>query len=301
MALAEILGQPLAAAILEKSLARGQMAHAYLFYGDEGVGKETAVRILAAESELRVVEGSPTIKIEQIRMIKQQSSFAQTGPLVWLIRDADNMTVQAANAFLKILEEPNPGVRFFLTTTSLHRMLPTIVSRCQVVPFRAVPEETIRRFLAAKYGQDPDSPKVLLLARMARGSIGRALQYWDGPALERRQKVLDTLVRIPDASYPEILGLSLQWDEERTQVQEDLQLMLGWYRDLAAVKTLGTADLYNPDYADELSKLSKRYSYQALFQIMREISEMQAAVAGNVRPRFVLNRLFLSMKKGAHS
>ncbi|MGI6640268.1 MAG: ATP-binding protein [Limnochordia bacterium] len=301
MTLGEVLGQPVAVTILENSRAKGRLAHAYLFYGDDGVGKETAVRILAADADLRVVEGSPSIKIEQIRMLRQQSSYTQTGSLVWLIKDAENMTVQAANAFLKVLEEPNPGVYFFLTTTNLHRILPTIVSRCQVVPFRAISEETICQFLADKFNQAQDSPRIRLLARMARGSIGRALQYWEGPVLERRKQVLGALERIPSATYPEILGLSLNWDEDRVQVQDDLQLMLGWYRDLAAVKSGSGVSLYNPDYAAELDKISSLYTYQALFEIMHEISEMQTAVAGNVRPRFALGRLFLSMKKGAHS
>lgn len=301
MTLREVLGQPVAVTILENSWARGQMAHAYLFYGDEGVGKETTVRILAAGAELRVVEGSPTIKIEQIRMLRQQSSYIQSGSVIWLIKDADNMTVQAANAFLKVLEEPSSGVYFFLTTTNLHRMLPTIVSRCQVVPFRAIPEAIICRILAERFNEEPDSSKVRLLARMARGSIGRALQLWDGPVLERRRQVLDTLVRIPTASFPEILGFSWQWDEERVQVLEDLQLMMGWYRDLAVVKSGSEVNLYNPDYAQELERISKLYAFMSLFDIMHEISETQTAVTGNVRPRFALGRLFLSMKKGAHS
>jgi DNA polymerase-3 subunit delta' len=301
MTLLEVLGQPVAVTILENSRAQGRLAHAYLFYGDEGVGKETAVRILAAGSHLHVIEGSPAIKIEQIRMLRQQSSYIQSGSSVWLIKDADNMTVEAANAFLKVLEEPSPGVYFFLTTTNIHRILPTIVSRCQVVPFRAIPEEMIQKYLAQKYSQASDDPKVRLIARMARGSIGRALEYWEGPLLERRQQVLETLIRIPASSYPEVLGFSQRWEEERVQVIEDLQLMLGWYRDLAAVKSGSTVSLYNPDYAGKLQEISQVYSYRALCEIMHEISEMQAAIAGNARPRFVLGRLFLSMKKGAHS
>jgi len=301
MSLSEVLGQPLAVTILQKSLEKGRLAHAYLFYGDDGVGKETTVRILARDSLLRVVEGSPTIKIDQIRMLREQSSYTQSSSLIWLIRDADQMTVEAANAFLKVLEEPTPGVYFFLTTTNIHRVLPTIVSRCQVIPFRSIPESIIQEYLAERYGQTPDNAQVRLVARMARGSIGRAVEYWDGPILERRREVIDKLIRIPTASYPEVLGFSQNWDEDRVQVREDLQLMLGWYRDLAAVKSGSSVGLYNPDYENELEKTSKLYSYMSIFDIMHEISEMMAAIGGNARPRFALCRLFLTMKKGAQS
>ena len=139
MTLGEVLGQPVAVTILENSRAKGRLAHAYLFYGDDGVGKETAVRILAADADLRVVEGSPSIKIEQIRMLRQQSSYTQTGSLVWLIKDAENMTVQAANAFLKVLEEPNPGVYFFSqpqTCTAYCPLSYLAVKWCHLGPYR---------------------------------------------------------------------------------------------------------------------------------------------------------------------
>ena len=188
------------------------------------------------------------------------------------------MTVEAANAFLKVLEEPSPGVYFFLTTTNIHRILPTIVSRCQVVPFRAIPEEMIQKYLAQKYSQASDDPKVRLIARMARGSIGRALEYWEGPLLERRQQVLETLIRIPASSYPEVLGFSQRWEEERVQVIEDLQLMLGWYRDLAAVKSGSTVSLYNPDYAGKLQEISQVYCIEPC--VKSHEYQRWAAIAG---------------------
>src|SRR5690554_4990255 len=132
-----IVGQSLAVSILRRGLETNTLSHAYLFHGDAGLGKETTARAVADElikqggiySQFRVIEGTPSIKIEQIRLLKEQSEYSQNGNLVWLIKDVDNMTPQAANAFLKTLEEPVKGVYFFLTTTSLHSLLPTIVSR----------------------------------------------------------------------------------------------------------------------------------------------------------------------------
>ena len=302
-----IVGQSLAVSILRRGLETNTLSHAYLFHGDAGLGKETTARAVADElikqggiySQFRVIEGTPSIKIEQIRLLKEQSEYSQNGNLVWLIKDVDNMTPQAANAFLKTLEEPVKGVYFFLTTTSLHSLLPTIVSRCQLIPFRSISEDVIRDYLAEKTGVDREDVKVRLAARMARGSIGRAIEYWDGPVLEHRREVLDRLSQIPILSFPEVLGMSQNWNEDRQQVLMDLQLMLEWYRDLAAIKSGVDLPLYNPDYENELTEISADYSYRSLFRIIQEISEMVSAIQGNARVRFCIGYLLLIMKKGA--
>ncbi|NLJ75089.1 MAG: AAA family ATPase [Firmicutes bacterium] len=307
MGLDSIVGQSLAVSILRRGLETNTLSHAYLFHGDAGLGKETTARAVADElikqggiySQFRVIEGTPSIKIEQIRLLKEQSEYSQNGNLVWLIKDVDNMTPQAANAFLKTLEEPVKGVYFFLTTTSLHSLLPTIVSRCQLIPFRSISEDVIRDYLAEKTGVDREDVKVRLAARMARGSIGRAIEYWDGPVLEHRREVLDRLSQIPILSFPEVLGMSQNWNEDRQQVLMDLQLMLEWYRDLAAIKSGVDIPLYNPDYENELTEISADYSYRSLFRIIQEISEMVSAIQGNARVRFCIGYLLLMMKKGA--
>lgn len=307
MGLDSIVGQSLAVSILRRGLETNTLSHAYLFHGDAGLGKETTARAVADElikqggiySQFRVIEGTPSIKIEQIRLLKEQSEYSQNGNLVWLIKDVDNMTPQAANAFLKTLEEPVKGVYFFLTTTSLHSLLPTIVSRCQLIPFRSISEDVIRDYLAEKTGVDREDVKVRLAARMARGSIGRAIEYWDGPVLEHRREVLDRLSQIPILSFPEVLGMSQNWNEDRQQVLMDLQLMLEWYRDLAAIKSGVDIPLYNPDYENELTEISADYSYHSLFRIIQEISEMVSAIQGNARVRFCIGYLLLMMKKGA--
>ena len=168
MVLNSIVGQPLAVSILRRGLETNTLSHAYLFYGDAGLGKETTARAVADElmqqggvySQFHVIEGTPSIKIDQIRLLKEQSAYAQNGNLIWLIKDVENMTLEAANAFLKTLEEPTKGVHFFLTTTSLHSLLPTIVSRCQLIPFRSISEDVICDYLAGTTGVEKDDVKI---------------------------------------------------------------------------------------------------------------------------------------------
>lgn len=307
MTLDDIIGQNVPVSILRRGLATGTLGHAYLFSGEPGLGKQTTARAVAQElqlqggsrSELHVLSGDGSIGIDEIRAIRQQAAYSSTGNAVWIITDAERMTTQASNALLKTLEEPRPGTYFFLTTSKMQSLLPTIISRCQHLPFRAIDENQICYWLGQRTGLEPDDPKIRSVARLSQGSIGRAWEYWEGSLLEYREGVIRKLIKVPTASYPEVLGLSQTWPEDRNMILQDLQLFLEWHRDLLTVKNEINASLYNPDYKRELQKISAYYSNHSLFQIIQEIAEFSTAVQGNARIRFGLGYLLLLMKKGA--
>jgi len=302
-----IIGQDVPVSILKRGLAAGTLGHAYLFSGRAGLGKETTARA-AAEilqkqggpySEIHVLSGEGSLGVDEIRSLRKKAAYASAGNVIWLIIGAERMTVEAANAFLKTLEEPHQGVYFFLTTENVQRLLPTIVSRCQHLPFRAVPEKEIAKWLAGRSGEEADSPKIKAIARLAQGSLGRAWDYYQGPLLAYREEIVEKMARLPFASYPEVLGMSQTWPEEREKVQFDLQVMLEWYRDLLTIKGEAGPTLYNPNRREELKRISSYYPYHSLYGIIDQISAAKTAVAGNARIRFSLGYLLLLMKKGA--
>jgi len=305
--LAEIVGQPVPVAILKRALATNTLGHAYLFSGEEGVGKETVARAVAEElarqtgtrSTLHVLGGDGSIKIEEIRSLRQTAALAAAGTTVWLLLDAERLTPEAGNALLKTLEEPAPGVHFFLTTAKVQSMLPTIVSRCQHLQFRRIPEEQIRLWLADRTGQDPEEERIRTIARLAQGSLGKALAYWEGSLLEERAGIIDLLKRVPWASYPAVLGFSQLWTENREKIGRELDVILEWHRDLLTVKNGIDLPLYNPGYEQDLQQISALYTNEALFRIIDTILEMKRALAGNGRIRFWLGYLLLMMKRGA--
>lgn len=307
LALDDIVGQAVPVAILQRGLQTDTLAHAYLFSGPAGLGKETTARAVARElkrrggeySELYVLDGAGSIGVDEIRALRKKATFASAGNLIWIVKDAERMTVPACSAFLKILEEPRPGTYFFLTTTNIHSLLPTVVSRCQHLPFRSIGEEEIMTWLAQRSGFDVQALPIRRIARLARGSLGKAWEYWEGGLGQYRGEILEKLIKLPTLSYPEVLGLSQNWPEDRERIALDLQLMLEWHRDLLTVKGEPGLSLYNPDYEQELRRISAFYSYSSLFQIIKGIGEMRVAIGGNARIRFCLGYLLLSMKKGA--
>ncbi|MDD5205765.1 MAG: DNA polymerase III subunit delta', partial [Desulfobacterales bacterium] len=198
-----ILGQERAVRFLKGVLSRQRIPHGYLFLGMPGVGKtSTAIAMAQALNCLEPREGAAcgrckpcrgiedrsfhdlvflepenqVIKIEKIRELERVLAFKpQFGNYrVTVVREADKMTLEAANAFLKTLEEPPPGNVLVLQASDLSQLMPTIVSRCQKVRFQPVPVPLIASWLAEKKGVDPQ--KGLLLAKLSEGSIARAVQ-----------------------------------------------------------------------------------------------------------------------------
>ncbi|WP_411510080.1 DNA polymerase III subunit delta' [Enterococcus faecalis] len=164
--------QPLLYKQLQKSFEHGRLAHAYLFEGDTGTGKQefglwmakhvfctnlvnqqpcnechNCVRINENEHPdvLRIAPDGQTIKVNQIRELKAEfsKSGVETAKKVFLIQEADKMSTGAANSLLKFLEEPEGQILAILETTSLSRILPTIQSRCQTLHFQPLVKKTL--------------------------------------------------------------------------------------------------------------------------------------------------------------
>ena len=198
----ELAGQEHVSTTLRQSVRQGRISHSYLFCGPRGSGKTTTARIIAkAANCLDVQDGDPcnacaicqTINdgrfmdiieldaasnrgIDEIRDIRDKVNFApvQGRRKVYIIDEAHMLTDAASNAFLKTLEEPPAHVIFVLCTTEAHRILPTIISRCQRLDFRRIPSETIYTRLseiADAEGVAVEPAALRMTARYAAGSL----------------------------------------------------------------------------------------------------------------------------------
>ncbi len=189
-----IIGNEAVVRVLEKSLRTGVVSHAYLFHGPAGVGKRTVARRLGAalvsggdpEAEGRanrelhpdLVEIQPEgafTTIGQVRdVLRQVASRPFEGARRVFILKADTLNVQAANALLKSLEEPEGEAVFILLAVSLEGVLPTVASRTRVVRLNPVPVEEVVSLLAERGFSVEDAR---LAASLGRGSVGLALRY----------------------------------------------------------------------------------------------------------------------------
>ncbi|MDA8145772.1 MAG: DNA polymerase III subunit delta' [Thermaerobacter sp.] len=201
MRFAELLGQAPLARILAGRVAQSTVPHAYLFVGPPGVGKEAAARTLAQALNCREPAGGEPcgvcrscrrmaagqhadfrlvrpagarLRLEEVRWI---GADAAVRPLegtrkVYAVRDAETMTPEAAASLLSVLEEPPGHVHLVLLTANVQGVLPTLVSRCQVLSFRPVPVEELAGVLAAEFQVSRE--QAVTAARRAGGNPARA-------------------------------------------------------------------------------------------------------------------------------
>ena len=207
---ASVVGQRHITSTLKNAIERGQLAHAYLFCGPRGVGKTTCARIFAKAINCLNPQGGEACNecescrsfnegrslnvheldaasnnsvddirnlIEQVRIIPQQGSYS-----VFVIDEVHMLSAAAFNAFLKTLEEPPQHAIFILATTEKHKIIPTILSRCQIYDFNRIRvEDAVEylRYIANNEGVTADDESLNLIAQKADGGMRDALSMFD--------------------------------------------------------------------------------------------------------------------------
>ena len=232
---AQIYGQTRVRDFLRASVASGRVTHAYLFTGPAGSNKTQAAYALAAAllcdqggcgvcpSCERVVarkhpdvryfapEGAGGYLVDQIREVVADTALApiQSSRKVYILDRVDLLGTSAANAFLKTLEEPPDDVVLILMGRTRESVLPTIVSRCSVVPFRHIPATEAAAILAQRTGASPELAKIAIEA--CGGSITRGVEFLkSNERLAFRRDVIEMLARLDTADTWDIIGMASQ-------------------------------------------------------------------------------------------
>ena len=353
MSFSGLADQPEARRLLTAAVAEGP-AHAYLLHGPAGVGKKEAARAFAAAvlgDERRVEAGThpdlfllealgEMIRIDEIRALHRDLHMRpyEATRRVYVIADAHLMNDDAADALLKDLEEPPPYAVIVLVADELGPLPPTIRSRCQLVPFRRLPEQAVRAFLSER-APELSETQARALARVSGGRLDRAARLLDPQTSARREELL-RVARSPYAEPDldpaeaaavllESAGLAgaaakeraeaelerieltareseqrlrrVQRGAEREELLASLEELASWYRDLVVVAAGAEQAAIHADRLDVLRADATRErapDAERAAELARDV--WRELEEFNLSPSLALEALFIRLK-GAFS
>jgi len=217
------------------------------------------------------------IKIGQIRQLLSTLAMKPygSGMRVVIIRDAPAMNAPAANALLKILEEPPDRTVLILTAVQAESLLPTIRSRCQRVRLAPLPDAYIRERLASELGLSRSDCRVA--AALAQGSYSRALEMARPRWLQRRAGLVEHIANLPELA----LSGKLIWAEmlagDKAALEDFLNIGQIWLRDLLVART-GGGPLINHDYRELITRQAARFSPAAISRCLESVVATRKAI-----------------------
>ncbi len=320
---ADVVGQPQVTVTLKNELMRGRISHAYLFTGSRGTGKTTCAKILArAVNCLRPVDGDPCGEceicrgledgslldvmeidaasnngVENVRAIIEETSFtpARAKYRVYIIDEVHMLSPAAFNALLKTLEEPPAHVVFILATTEVHKLLPTILSRCQRFDFHRIDPQLMAARLeqvSGLEGAQLDQEAALLIARTADGALRDALSLLDQCLGRGTHITLETVYETAGLAARDYLGQLARAVAERDPAaalgvidrlyreSKDLSRLCAelaeYFRGLLLYKTMkdpGPLLQVSPAEREELSGLSGAMSLATVLHCLDALEE----------------------------
>jgi DNA polymerase-3 subunit delta' len=321
MTFSEIYGHEKPIAILRSAMTRNRIAHAYLFYGADGIGKRTTAAVFAGalncEAQnppcgvcrscrkagrnthpdiVTVTAEGQFIKIGAVKAIQEQMKFRPQEGMrrVLIMPEADRMNATAANALLKTLEEPSAANILLLTTSRPHALPTTILSRCQHLRFTPLPRETVARFLREK--ETLEASVAEALASSSGGSIGKALEMSRGDYLTLRNGILEALAVEHPADPLRRLSFAGRFGTEREEILDRLHILRTCYRDALVFRETGeTERLIYRDRASVIRALAERLPGRELLSGMAAVEEAMRAIDQNANKSLTLDVLMIKL------
>ncbi len=326
-----IIGHEWAVEMLTGALANERLAHAYLLTGPAHIGKTALARTLAqvlncelaertpclvcracrliaqdGHPDVRVLRPEPsssgrteTFRIEQVRELQKELALSpyEGRYRVAILTRFEKASTGAANALLKTLEEPPGRVVLILTAESADALLPTIVSRCQVLALRPLSLEKVEAALLFQWNARAEQARHL--AHLSGGRLGLAVRMLTEPRLlEGRQEYLDALESLLQSDRTARFAYADRLARQSgAAVQEVLELWLSWWRDvmLAAGARADAVPTVNIDRVEQIRMAAGRYGLSTASVAVRALRQAIQQVTQNANLRLVLEVLLLNL------
>ena len=319
-----IVGHKWAVALLHRSLIQDRVSHAYLITGSPQIGKTTLARTFSQalncthpqaserpcqtcrscelikgnnHPDVRVIEPDGAyLKIDQIRALQHQVALSPVEGKwkIYILRQMERATTEAANALLKTLEEPPAHAVLLLTAGEAEALLPTIVSRCQPIPLRPLRRDLVEQALTKSWQVQPEQAS--LLARLSGGRLGWAIEAREkSSVLELRGQRLDKLVELLKQGRAERFAYAEKLSRDSDALREVMGLWLSWWRDLLLLAHNSKATLTHQDRSPELHSLIKKLKPEQACQALKSIRAAIDSLDRHVNSRLAAEVLMLNL------
>jgi DNA polymerase III subunit delta' len=339
MSFKSVRGQTQPKKILVNALQNSSVAHAYLFYGQESIGKKKLAIALAkalncndtdsngacdvCEScqkiERRIhpdffyiepVKNTPTareasIKIEAIRELQNKLGYLpyEGKTKVVVVDSAELMNTQAANSFLKTLEEPPSSTVLILVTANPHRLLPTLISRCQGIQFHRLSLTDVREILKSQIPEEREpltESELDFHTQRSQGSVSRAMSE-DFEEMEGvREQLLEVLEKVSFDRMDIVFGFAKAWARQTEQLQPVLNELLALIRDLALYRSgCGQSDIQNRSLSATIVKVAETQSLKTWLDRFIVVRNTQIALSGNANAQLFLENMLIEFCEAA--
>ncbi len=324
----DILGHEWAAELLKEHVAHQTFRHAYLFTGPQGVGRRTlALRFAQALNcpqpiapgepcrtcrtclqienmrypDLDVVQSEfqgANLKIDQVREIQSRLALApyQGRYRVAIFLRFEEATAGASNALLKTLEEPPERVILILTAESGESLLPTIVSRCELLRLRPLRIDIVQQGLETRWGLPADEAR--LLAHLSGGRIGYAIALHKSPELlEQRKTLLDDHQRLLVSSRVERFAYVEKLASDKDRLIRALEIWQSLWRDVFLRASGSQSPLANLDRLEDIENLAGRLEVEVAANMVTSLQSKLSLLEKNVNPRLASEVLMLELPR----
>jgi len=309
------------------------VAHAYLFAGPRGVGKRLTAMELAkslnclqpqadggpcdACRSCRKIDADPPIhpdvilvepegrfiKTEQMRAVQTEvyARPSEGKARVVIVNGAERLNAEAGNRLLKVLEEPPSYAKFVLLTTNLAGVLPTIVSRCQIVHFSPLTTEAVAAIIQQRAELGADQAR--LFAALSGGSVGAAMEMASSPeVIQRRDDALEMLLRIGDMDDAVLLEQAEALEKQKDSLEARLDMVMAWLRD-GLLLSQGASErlVMNADRMGDVRRLSARYGGSGLLAMLEAVTLARGQLLRNANARLTMDVLVFHLHRAAQS
>ncbi|RDU34825.1 DNA polymerase III subunit delta' [Neobacillus piezotolerans] len=321
--------QPAALKMMKNSIQKSRVAHAYLFEGMRGTGKKDAAKLLSkalfCENPIdgfkpceaclnckRINSGNHpdvhwvepdglSIKKQQIKELQEEFSKKgmESSRKMYVIDDAEKMSTGASNSLLKFLEEPGAQTVALLLTENPQQMLPTILSRCQIITFRPLsPEFFIKQLVENGIGPD-SAPLLAQLTNNVHEALELNAQDWFAQAQKIVVKLYEMLKKNPLEAMVALQGEWFQHFKEKEQIDRGLDLLLLVLKDLLYIQLGKQEQIVFKKESGRLEQFALQTRTRSLPDQMAAVLEAKRRLHANMNPQLLMEQLVLKLQEGS--